>query len=273
MTGYVSTQIEARVPRRHTELQALIRSWRLVRYLVRTSLRRGNVGTFFGRVWWLLDPFFTMLIYVLLVKVIFKRGGADYPVFVFTGVVGWKFFSSGVLTAISTTVGKQHLMKQIAFPRSAIPLAAVLTETVNFGFGLIVLIIFAIPFGVYPSIDLAYIPLIAAVELLITLGLALMLSAANIFYRDVYHLAGYVFRLWFYLSPALYTPSELPRRFEDIYRLNPFAAIFPAYRDALMQHQAPDLPALGFAALEGAIVLVAGYAVFMRLQRTFPKVL
>ena len=254
------------------ELRSLVRFRQLVRYLVSTTLTKERTGRVFGYLWWLLDPLLMMAVYVVLVDVILRSGGENYPLFVFSAVLAWKFFSSGVATAMSVTIGKERLMRQIAFPRAVLPLAAVLASTIHFAFGIGVFLVTALFFGVYPDYTLVFLPVIVAAQLAFTLGLAFLLAALNVFFRDLQNLIAYVFRLWFYLSPGLYAVSAVPEEYRSLYELNPFATFFTAYRDVLMYGEVPDLGALGRTALVSIATLVFGYAFFVRRQAAFAKV-
>jgi ABC-type polysaccharide/polyol phosphate export permease len=254
------------------QLRSLARFRSLVRYLVSSSLKTQNTGTVFGHVWWVLDPLLLMAVYVLVVDVMLNRGGPDYPVFVFTAVLAWKWFSSSVQQAIAMTVGKESLMRRVAFPRAVLPISSVVAGAIHFVFGLGVLILFAIAFGIYPHPALALLPFIALVQLALILGVALFLSALNIFLRDVGHLTTYFFRLGFYLSPSLYAASQVPEQYRAIYDLNPFATLFPAYRSVIMEHAAPDVAPLAGLAAVSVVVLILGYAFFTRREPLFTKV-
>ncbi len=254
------------------QLGELRRFGLLIRYMVSASLRTENTGTLFGYFWWLLDPLLLMAVYVVLIDVIMDRGGEHFPLFVFTSVLAWKYFSASARNAMGVTLGKERLMKQISFPKAVLPISALVAETIHFGFGLVVLLVFSIPFGVYPHPALALVPLVALVQLALTLGFAFFLSALNVFFRDLQNLSQYVFRIWFYLSPGLYAITLVPERYRDLYELNPFATLFPAYHAILLDHQAPDFQALGIVAAFSVLVLFLGYLFFVRLEQSFTKV-
>jgi lipopolysaccharide transport system permease protein len=256
-----------------TEVRHLRRYSALVRYTVRFSLKLENTGRVFGRLWWLIDPLLTMATYVLLINVVYGAGGDDYPVFVFTSVIAWKWFSSSVEGSIRLVLGRHWLMKQIPFPRSVLPLSNVLAATVNFGFGMLAVVLFAIPYGIRPDAALAFLPVVALVQLPLALGLAYVLSALNVLFRDVENLTQHALRLWFYLSPALYTTALVPERFRPLFELNPFAWILPAYHDVVLGHRAPDLVPL--AAVFGAslLLLAAGFTYYVRTAPSFVKVM
>lgn len=253
------------------ELRSLVRYRHLLRYLISSSLRTENSNTVFGFVWWVLDPLLLAAVYVVLIGLILGRGGPDFPIFVLTAILSWELFSKATRGAASTTVAKERSMRQIAFPRSVLPLSTVLAAAVHFLFGFVVLLLVAIPFGIYPSVFALLALPIALVQLVFTLGVAYFLSALNVFFRDTTKLTGYLFRMWFYLSPALYPVSMVPERFRDVYELNPFATFFPAYRSIVMEHAVPNLTSLGIVAAVSTLLLLLGYVFFVRLQPWFAK--
>ena len=244
----------------------------LVRYLVSTSLRTENVGTVFGFLWWLLDPLLLMGVYWVLIDLVLRRGGANYPLFVLAAILSWEFFVKSTRNSMGFTLQKERAMRQVAFPKSVVPLAATLAEGVHFLMALALFLIFAVPFGIYPSpLALLAIP-IDAVQLLFTLGVAFFLAGLNMFFRDANHLSDYLFRLWFYLSPGLYDVSLIPDRYRRVFDLNPFATFFGSFRDVLLDHRRPDFAALGVVAGVSVAVLVCGYLYFIAVEPSFAKV-
>src|SRR3954451_21674550 len=97
------------------ELRSLVRHHELLRYMTMNSLRATYDGTFFGYLWWLLDPLLNTAVYLFMVHVVMQRGGDDYAFFVATSLVAWKFFSSATRNAIGLMSGKAQLMRQVAF--------------------------------------------------------------------------------------------------------------------------------------------------------------
>jgi lipopolysaccharide transport system permease protein/teichoic acid transport system permease protein len=254
------------------EVKAINSHRELLRYMTSTALQTTYSGTFFGYAWWLLDPFLQMSVYVVLVSVIMKRGGENPALFIFISVLAWKYFNSGVRNAIGFTQAKGGLMRQVAFPHSLLPLSADIAETFRFGVGLIVILVFSVPFGVYPSaVTLMVLP-VAAVQLLFTLGLAYLLSGLNVLFRDIYNLTLYAFQLWFYMSPALYSLSAVHGLLRSVMILNPFATFFDDYHKILMDHQMPSFTGLGYVGIGSFLTLVVGFATFIRLQPLFAKV-
>jgi ABC-type polysaccharide/polyol phosphate export permease len=253
------------------ELRALRRHHELLRYMVSNALRTTYSGTFFGYLWWLLDPMLYTAVYVLMFDVILRRGGQNFALYIATSVLAWKYFSSATRNGIGLTEAKAHLMRQVAFPRSVLPLAAALAESVRFLFGLVALLVFAAFFGIFPAASFPEVLAVAAVQLVFTLGVSYLLSALNVLFRDTYQLTQYVFQIWFYLSPGLYALAYVPQRFKSWYMLNPFATLLPAYHGLILYHQSPDFGALAEVAAGSLAVLVLGFLSFVRLQPLFAK--
>lgn len=254
-----------------SELRALARYRSLLRYLVSSSLRTENANTVLGFLWWVLDPLLTAAIYVVLIGVILGQTTPDFPIFVLTAIISWELFSKGTNKSVGATLRRERSMRQIAFPKSVLPLSVVCAEAFHFLFGLAVLLAVAIPFGILPHPIVLLALAIAAVQLVFTLGVAYFLSALNIFFRDTTKFLSYLFRMGFFLSPALYPVDRVPERFRDVYELNPFVTFFESYRSVVMHHSVPDLGALGILSGVSVLLLVCGYLFFVRLQPWFAK--
>jgi ABC-type polysaccharide/polyol phosphate export permease len=174
----------------------------------------------------------------------------------------------------------ERLIKQINFPKLVLPVAAVFAGIANFAFGLIPLAgLLVLFYGDRASIFLLLIPLIAIVQLLFSLPVAIALAATNVFYRDVGNLARHLLRIWFYLSPGLYGAELIDQIREKnqlagtLLDLNPFAILFTAYRNVIYDMRAPDWVALGTLAVVSLALLAGAMLLFKRLEPSFAKVL
>jgi ABC-type polysaccharide/polyol phosphate export permease len=254
------------------ELRALIRNRELIRYLVRSDLRARTTGRIFGFLWWLLDPLLLMVTYLLLVVVIFHRGGHAYPVYIFTSIIAFRFLTTSVQGAMARTLGAQG-MKQVLFPRSVFPLAATIGEVFHYAFGVAILLVFAIPFGILPKPVDFFIILVVAVQFLFLLGLAFALSALNVFVRDIQNVMTYVFRMMFYASPALLSLDNVSPAYRKYFMLNPMSPLFLSYHDIVSYQRLPHFFALGVLSSVSAVLLVFGYLLFVKLEPQFSKVL
>ena len=259
---------------------------RLVRYLVQADVKKKGADTLLGNFWWVLDPLLQMGVYVVFVSLILDVKTPDYPLFVLSAILPWKWFTTSVADASSSVVSQEKLIKQIQFPKLVLPVAATTAGVVGFAFGLLPLagIMLLYPDRISPFLVL--IPVIAVVQYVFTLGVSFLVSAINVFFRDLGNLLRHFLRLWFYLSPALYSMAVLDASatfqqnplLRTLAHANPFAILFESYRAVIYGQpdgvpHAPDWLPL-FALLGASVVLTAiGAIVFKRLEPTFAKVL
>ncbi len=259
---------------------------RLVRYLVQADIRKKGADTFLGNLWWIMDPLLQMGVYVVFVSLILSRSTPDYPLFILSAILPWKWFTASVTDAAGSVVSQEKLIKQIQFPKIVLPVAATSAGVVGFVFGLIPLGGIMLLYDHRISPFLLFIPVIAVVQYVFTLGLSLLVSAINVFFRDLGNVLRHFMRLWFYLSPGLYSLELLDSSatfqanplLSTIAHANPIAILFESYRAVIYgtpdgTPHAPD--ALPLLLLLGAsLVLVAlGTIVFKRLEPTYAKVL
>jgi ABC-type polysaccharide/polyol phosphate export permease len=254
----------------------------LIRYLVRAEMKKTGADTVLGNLWWVFDPLLQLVVYVLMVQVIFKVAVPDYALFVFASILPWKWFNQAVNDSILSVTGQDLLIKQVQFPKIVLPIAAVISGIVHFAFGLIPLMALILLFYIDRlSPFLLLIPVIAAVQFVFTLAAALVGAAVNVFFRDLGNIARHFLRIWFYLSPALYGLDRLEgasREFGHLAALNPFAALFEAYR-AIIYGTAtgfptwPDWTSLAVLLVVSCGLVAVATLFFKRLEPSFAKVL
>ena len=264
---------------------------RLVRYLVQADMKKRGSDTVLGNVWWILDPLLQMTVYWIFVSVIARRPAPDYPLFIFAALLPWKWYASVVNDATNAVVNKDKLIRQIAFPKLVLPVSAASAGVVGFVWGLIPLGLLMLFYTdrVQPLM-LVWIPVIAVVQYVFSLASAVLVSAANVFFRDLGNAVGHGLRLWWFLSPGLYS-LEAVRETEFVQQnpvigtlaaFNPFAVLFEAYRAVIYGHPSgdlaqgphpPDLVALGFLLAGSLVFLAIAVILFKRVEPEFAKVL
>jgi ABC-type polysaccharide/polyol phosphate export permease len=259
---------------------------RLVRYLVQADIKKKGANTLLGNFWWILDPLLQMGVYVVFVSLILAVKTEDYPLFVLSAILPWKWFTTSIGDAASSVVSQEKLIKQIQFPKLVLPVAATTAGVVGFAFGLIPLAGIMLLYQDRISPFLILIPIIALVQYVFTLGVSFLVSAVNVFFRDLGNILRHFLRLWFYLSPALYSLTVLDASttfqqnpvLRTLAHANPFAILFESYRAVIYGQpdgvpHAPDWMSL-LGLLGASVVLLAiGAIVFKRLEPTFAKVL
>jgi ABC-type polysaccharide/polyol phosphate export permease len=166
--------------------------------------------------------------------------------------------------------GNAHLIKKVSFPRELLPLAVVLSNGVNFCLALVPFLILAAISGFWPHPLLAFLPLTMAIQILFVTGLALLLSALNVFFRDTEQIVEVLMFPWFIVSPIFYSVEELSQQYARwIYILNPMASIISTYRLIFYHHSPPDPYFVLRMGLQAVAVFVIGYVVFLRWAPDF----
>lgn len=270
--------------------QDILSRRRLVRYLVQADMRKRGSDTLLGNLWWVIDPLLQMLVYVLFVAILSRgKGLPDYPLFIFASILPWKWFVAVVTDATFSVVSQERLIKQIAFPKIVLPVSAATAGVVGFLFGLIPLggIMLLYSDRITPYVLL--LPVIAAVQYLFTLAFSILVSAVNVFFRDLGNVLRHLTRLWWYLSPGLYSLATLDevsvfkehRWLKTIVESNPFSILFDAYRRVIYGSADnggsppgfPDWGSLATLAVASLVFLAVAVIVFKRLEPNFAKVL
>lgn len=253
---------------------------RLIRYLVAADLKRTHTDTLIGRAWWILDPLMQLAIYWILFALIFQRQIEDFALFLFAAILPWKWLASTLGDASTSISSRVSLVRQVQFPKIVLPAAAVGAGVNGFAFGLVALALFMIPYIHRLSPWILTLPLIAAVQLVFIFAVAIGVAALNAFYRDVGNILGHVLRLWFYMSPALWSLEMLPEGpVRTLLSLNPMAPILESYRriiwgtEEIPHGVAPDFAALAivlvFSVILSAVVIVS----FKRAEPAFARIL
>lgn len=245
--------------------------------LVARELKARYKGSALGFLWTLLTPLFMAIIYVVFLRILAGRGVPLEEIVI--GVFAWTFTVQSVNSGLTAVTANANLVKKVRFPRALLPIAATAANLVSY---LLTLVVQFVIVGVLLWQDgrffspgtLALPPLIA-LHTAFNLALALLLAAANVYFRDTQHLVGVGLSAWFFLSPAMYNLSILERWTAtrpwllQAYLVNPPAPLMTGYRALLLGQPFP----WGWGAVVGLALplplLAAALAVYRRAQRNF----
>lgn len=246
----------------------------LIMYLVTSGLKAQHRNSFLGYLWWLLDPLLGMFIYYFLLVVIFRTpGGADYGIFLVTGMIVWRWLDSTVSSASKSIVGQAGIITQVYLPKSIFPVGVVLTQLINFGFGLLVIAIFCIFFKIIPGIQLLWLPFIMMMQLFFMLAIIFPLAFVCVFIRDVDNIIGHLMRIWFFTSPVIWSKNRIPQKLQWLLDINPMTYFLGSYRNVLVHNSRPDfipLLCIGTTSAMAAILMLYYYS---RYEHKIIKVL
>lgn len=238
----------------------------LLRNLVIRNLKIRYKGSILGFFWSFLDPLFMMLVYLLFIKLM--KFSIELPVLLI-GVVGWQFFTMCANDSINSITGSANLVKKVYFPRIILPLAMVIANLINFLLSLFVLLVILLFFKVPFGLALGWFPVIVLFQFLFCLGIALIVSTSNVFFRDTEHLMGVILMTWFFLTPIIYPVDKIPTQYLNLYFLNPMASIISLYRYSFLGMELPKVSSLYFSSLIAFLVFIFGVFVFSRYQKYF----
>jgi lipopolysaccharide transport system permease protein len=192
----------------------------------------------------------------------------DYPAFLFTGLVAWSWFASGLTDGTGSLIAHRHLLFRPRCPAAVLPVAAAAVALIDALIALPVLLgIVAVNGDLAPTV--LFLPVLAVIQLLLVCGLAWLASAASVYLRDVTQIVIVGLLLLFYLTPVFYETARVPDDYEWVIRLNPLTPLLEGYRDVLVQGHLPPAGPLLAVAATGVAAAVLGLVVFQRLRRGF----
>ncbi|HEX5601684.1 MAG TPA: ABC transporter permease [Pyrinomonadaceae bacterium] len=226
-----------------------------------------------GVAWAIIQPLFTMLVFTLFFGRLagVPSDNVPYPIFAFTGLVAWTFFSNAITTSGNSLVGSAHLITKVYFPRMIIPGAAVAAGLVDFAIAFVILVVLMIYYGMGFTWNMLMFPVLVLLTTLLALGMGMWLSALNVKYRDVRFALPFMVQLWMYLSPIIYPTSFLPAKLRSVLLLNPMTGIIEGYRSSLFGHPFNWL-ALAISAVITLLLLIYSSYAFRRMEKSFADI-
>ena len=243
-------------------------SWDLVTHLVGREFRLRYRQALLGWVWAVGSPLARLVVLTYVFTRVLPLEVDNYAVFVFTGLIGWQWFSGGISSATTSAVDRKDLLFRPGVPRAAVPVIGVLTDGLDYLAALPVLTIFLILGDGVPLTALV-LPLILMVQFLLTTGLGFVLCAANVYLRDINLFVGVATLLGWYVTPVFYPASAVPERFRILLQLNPMAHILEAQRMVVIEGRLPDFDSFSILTIVSGMTFVAGYLVYRRWSPFF----
>jgi lipopolysaccharide transport system permease protein len=268
--------IERRPGWQVVDLREMWRFRELLFFLAWRDVKARYKQTVLGAAWAVLQPLATMAAFSLFVGRVAAKADADlpYPLFVFTGLLPWTFFSAAVGAAGTSVVGNQHLVTKAYFPRLLVPASAVGAALLDLAIAFGLLLVLMPFFGVWPGWPLLAVPLVLAVLVFLAFGLGVLLAALTVAYRDFKAIVPLALQVWMFATPAIFLqdPAVLGPRMAALLPLNPIHGVVVNFRTATAGGSF-DLPALGVSALWGLTMLLFGCFYFRRVERGFADII
>ncbi len=229
--------------------------WQLVRQFLTLRYRR----TLLGYVWTLINPLLMMLVTAVVFSTLFKLDLAGYAVFLFAGMIPWNFFSMSVTQSCTSFIQNEGLIKKIYLPKLIFPLSLVIGMLVDSLLSMAALSLLILPFGGKFSAALLFIPIAYFLLFMFAMGVAMLMSVATVFFRDLQYVIAVLMQAWFFLTPVMYRHDALTGKVAWVVALNPMASFIELFRAPLLQGQLPSMQALGVCAAMGLVSLAVGF--------------
>ena len=243
----------------------------LLKTNVQKEIRGKYKGSFLGVLWSFLNPLLMVLVYALVFPYIMRMNVPNYLVYLITGVIPWNFFTTCITTGCNCVWINGGIIKKVYFPREILPISVVVAGLINFLISCVIVLIFTVFGGIGISIQLLWLPLIVIIQSALSLGLLFVLSAINVYVRDIEYLVAFLLNLLFYATPILYTASMFPSKVRWILYLNPMSTIVDAYRSIFYYKVMPNLASLALVGILSFIILIIGYIIFRKLEKGFAE--
>ncbi|MGB9631939.1 MAG: ABC transporter permease, partial [Chloroflexaceae bacterium] len=259
----------------------------LIRNLVLRDLRARYKGSVLGYLWTQLAPLGMMLVYVVVFSLLLPAGIAQFPVFLIVALLPWNYAAESVIGGTRSIIDSAALIKKVYFPREVLPLASVFSALLNYLLSLpmmvtVMALVQLTSIGrLNFSWTLAYVPVLVLIQTVMLIGMAWLLSAVAVFFRDMVHLVGILVNIWFFLTPVIYPLGVFGEGLTArlVRWLNPMASLIEFYREVLYGSPVPAglIPTPGLPALNSVFrvsvtalfFLTLGYWAFQRVSRRF----
>lgn len=227
-----------------------------------------------GILWAIIQPLFTMIVFSVLFGRVARFSSDDmpYPVFSFSALLLWMYFSATLSLAGNSLVGNANLITKVYFPRVLMPAASALAGLLDVGIGALFLIGLMIYHGIVPGWGAFLAPLSVAHLFLLTLGLSMFLAAMNVRYRDVKYVIPFLTQIWLFVTPIIYPVTFIPERYQGLLALNPVTGIIEGFRASLLATKSIPWDLIGTSWAVTIVILLVGAIYFRKTEREFADV-
>jgi lipopolysaccharide transport system permease protein len=235
--------------------------------------------TVLGFAWAVIQPVIQVLVFTFIFSTMagLSPGNVPYPIFNLTALLPWGLFSKAMNDAGRSLVNNRNMITKVYFPRLTIPVASVLAGLVDFAIALLVYVVLILYYTFAPNSTYTFhltpglfaLPLLILLALVAALGVSLWFSAANVIYRDVGHILPFLTQIWFFMTPIVYSASEVSQKWQVIYALNPLTGVVEGFRWVLLGIHSLPWQLLAVSTGVSLLLLITGLVYFRNMERTF----
>lgn len=236
------------------------------------ELRGKYKGSILGFLWTYINPLAQMAIYYFVFSQIFRNGIEQFHIYLIVSMFPWNMFTGGVLQGLGSIRYQGDLVKKVYFPRQILPMVSMTVNCINMliSFVIIYSILLISGWGINLRIQ-GWLLLVVLIEYLFSLGLALLLSAVEVYFRDIEHIVTVLMMVWMYVTPMFYSLDDIPEKFLIAFRLNPMLYIVGSYQQILYYKLAPKSEYIFKAIVCASVSLFIGGIMFSVLEKRFAE--
>ena len=230
--------------------------------------------TAIGILWALFQPFMTMVVFTIFFGNFAKMpsDGIPYPIFVYTGLLIWQFFSASLTDVSNCLISNKNIITKVYFPRIILPISSTVTKFVDFFIASIILVGMMIYYQYAPNlIGLLIIPLLLLITFMASVGGGLFLASINVKYRDVRYVLPFFISMMMFLTPVIY-PASITGKYSWLLALNPMTGVIKAARAALLGNAPINWTLLAISGATCLIILLVGFYFFKKTERYFADI-
>ena len=244
-------------------------------FLVVRDIKVKYKQTVLGGLWAVIQPFFSMVVFTLFFGKLAKMpsDGIPYPVFNFTAMVAWTYFSNAISDAGNSLIGSTNLLSKVYFPRLIIPSSPVLAGLLDFAIAFVILLGMMIYYKIYPTLLILMTPLLVLLMVLTASGVGMFLAALNAQYRDIRYTMPFLIQIWMFASPIVYPASIIPGEYRFLYALNPMVGVIEGFRSALLGTTAFPLGMILISSAVSLVLFLIGIMYFKQTERYFADII
>jgi len=243
----------------------------LIWVLAWTDFKERYKNSVLGFFWSLLEPLLMLAILYIVFSNLMKVQVEHYQLFLLQGIIMWSFFTRSTSGSLYAFKLKAQLVKKVYFPRDILVISSCITALLMSFFESIIFLAFLLFFMIPLSLNILYLPIVIFLYFIIALGTSLVLSALNVYYRDIQYIWALVLQVGFFATPVIYPLNVFPQYLQKILSYNPLAQVIFLGRDVTLYSKEPNLASFVFVIFIAVITLVIGYAIFLRLEPRFAE--
>lgn len=257
------------------DLKEIFRFRELLYFLAWRDIKLRYKQTVLGAGWAIIQPFFSMVIFTLFFGMVAKipSDGLPYPIFSYSGLILWIYFTNAISSAGTSVVGSTNLISKVYFPRLIVPTSATLFGIVDYLMAFIVMGMLMIYYDFIPGINILLLPVILFMTWMLAAGIGYWLSALNVLYRDIRYILPFFIQLWLFATPVIYPSSMVSGKYGWLLSLNPMSALIETHRHAILGYMDIDVLSLGISMVQIVLIFFSGMLYFKRVERYFADII